>query len=39
LGGTIANWAFVWFMVVALLSAWMLLRQRRRADGSAGLNG
>lgn len=31
LGGTIANWAFAWFMVVALLSGWMLVRHLRRA--------
>lgn len=31
LGGTIANWAFAWFMVVALLAGWMLVRHLRRA--------
>jgi disulfide bond formation protein DsbB len=30
LGGTIANWAFAWFMVVALLAGWMLVRHVRR---------
>jgi disulfide bond formation protein DsbB len=30
LGGTIANWSFVWFSAVALLSSALLVRQSRR---------
>ena len=30
LGGTIANWAFVWFSAFAVLAFWLLLRQSLR---------
>lgn len=31
LGGSIANWSFIWFVIFALVFAWLLLRRASRS--------
>jgi disulfide bond formation protein DsbB len=34
LGGTIANWSFVWFVLFGLLGLWMAIQSRRSAQAA-----